>query len=321
MSMFTSAFAPKTEAFLEFRVARGFNRNTHHPNLLRFDGFCSEHHAKSGQLTPDVVYGRLDAEGEENPRALGERASTIRQFGMYLSATGEDAYVIPEKYNTNQRAHIPYNFTDAELTALFKAIDRLPEDKREPFLHEIAPVLFRLAYTCGLRPNESRDILCENINLKTGAIQIINTKKNKDRLVVMSDDMRKMCVSYDSKRVIFANGSPYFFPSASGEAFLAEKIQTTLKKAWATAICSKNCPVPPNIRVYDFRHRFVSARLNLWLDEKRDLMSMLPYLREYLGHKTLNETEYYVHILPENLSKSPAIDWDKFNAMFPEVPA
>ena len=48
-------------------------------------------------------------------------------------------------------------------------------------------------------------------------------------------------------------------------------------------------------------------------------MAMLPFLREYMGHKNLSETAYYIHILPENLIKSPAIDWDKFNAMFQEV--
>ena len=48
-------------------------------------------------------------------------------------------------------------------------------------------------------------------------------------------------------------------------------------------------------------------------------MAMLPFLREYMGHSHLSETAYYIHILPENIIKSSAIDWDKFNDMFPEV--
>ena len=73
------------------------------------------------------------------------------------------------------------------------------------------------------------------------------------------------------------------------------------------------------MRVYDLRHRFASARLNLWLDNGENLMAMLPFLRAYMGHKDLSETAYYVHILPENIVKTSAIDWEKFNAMFPEV--
>jgi integrase len=182
-------------------------------------------------------------------------------------------------------------------------------------------VLFRLTYTCGLRPNESREILAKNVNLDTGEIVITNTKRDKDRVVVMSDDMLGMCRRYDARRGIFGGGSPYFFPAKDGGAFTSAKIIAAFNRAWAMAVCSLQNPVPPSVRVYDLRHRFASARLNRWLDEGRDLFSMLPYLREYMGHHSLNETAYYIHILPENLTKSSAVDWVKFNAMFQEVGA
>ena len=38
--------------------------------------------------------------------------------------------------------------------------------------NEILPVLFRLIYTCALRPNEGRELLAENDNLETGEILI-----------------------------------------------------------------------------------------------------------------------------------------------------
>ncbi len=319
MNRFMSAFAQKIEACLTYRRARGFKEETHLGNLLRFDKFSAKHYSESNVLTPEIVFAWLDAETQADPRGLPARGTSIRQLGLYLVATLEDAFVLPEKFNTNSRGFIPYNFTDDELTRLFREIDRLQENKAEPFLTKIAPVLFRLIYTCGLRPNEGRDLLCDNIDLKSGVITIINTKNHKDRLIVMSDDMRKLCKSYAAGRVIFAGDSPYFFPSYSGSAFTSTKISTAFKQAWATAMCSQENPIPPNVRVYDLRHRFASACLNRWLDEKRDMYAMLPYLREYMGHSSLQETEYYIHILPENLAKSPAIDWDKFNNMFPEV--
>jgi integrase len=319
MRSFISAFAPKIDAFLEFRVARGFKNNPHIANLIRFDKFSFEHYPDYTELTPEIVYAWIDAETILSPRMLNERASTIRQFGLYLCAIDEGAFILTEKFCTNKSLNIPFNFTDSELTALFSAIDRLPAGKGEPFLNEIAPTLFRLTYTCGLRPNESRDLLLDNIDLKSGVITIINTKKHRDRIVVMSDDMLKMCRRYDSKRTIFAGDNPYFFPSHSGGAFKSERIQAALIKAWMTAMCSKDCPIPPRIRVYDLRHRFASACLNRWLDEGHDLMAMLPYLREYMGHSSLNETAYYIHILPENLTKSAAVNWSVFENMFPEV--
>ena len=318
MSKFTSAFAPKIDAMLAYRTARGFKEGTHLSNLLCFDSFCAEHYPEANKLTPEIVWKWLGEDTLAGSRSFASRASTIRQFGSYLNAVDEDAYVLPEMLGTNKPGCIPYNFTDGELTALFTEIDRLPANSNEPFLAEIAPVLFRMTYTCGLRPNESRELLTENVNLDTGEIVITNTKRAKDRVVVMSDDMLRMCHRYAARRDIFG-GSSYFFPAKDCGAFSAAKILAAFNRAWTAAVCSPQNPVPPSIRVYDLRHRFASACLNRWLDEGRDLLSMLPYLREYMGHNSLNETAYYIHILPENLTKSSAVDWAKFNAMFPEV--
>jgi integrase len=75
----------------------------------------------------------------------------------------------------------------------------------------------------------------------------------------------------------------------------------------------------PNVRVYDLRHRFASAVLNRWLDNKQNLGAKLPYLRAYMGHGSLSETAYYIHLLPENLVKSSGIDWKSFDGLVPEV--
>ncbi len=34
-------------------------------------------------------------------------------------------------------------------------------------------------------------------------------------------------------------------------------------------------------------------------------MALMPYLSTYMGHVTLEETLYYVHLLPERLKSSP----------------
>ena len=75
----------------------------------------------------------------------------------------------------------------------------------------------------------------------------------------------------------------------------------------------------PRVRTYDLRHRFASAALCRWLDEGRNLYNMLPYLRVYMGHKTLAQTAYYIHLLPENLLKSKGIEWDRLNDVIPEA--
>ncbi|MCL2082494.1 MAG: hypothetical protein FWH04_04570 [Oscillospiraceae bacterium] len=77
---------------------------------------------------------------------------------------------------------LPYNFTDSEMTALFAAIDKLPENKIEPYLNQIVPTLFRLTYTCnGVRRVKPRCRLVGGAVLsgrKTGRDFRVGARKN-----------------------------------------------------------------------------------------------------------------------------------------------
>jgi len=56
-----------------------------------------------------------------------------------------------------------------------------------------------------------------------------------------------------------------------------------------------------------------------WLEEGADLYAKLPYLSAYMGHTNFTDTAYYIHLLPENLIRSTAIDWSRFSDLIPEV--
>ena len=316
MTEFSSVFGEWFSNFLDYRAARGFKRETYLRHFIKFDCWCAEKHPGQTRLSRELVLDWIN-DTTISSYNTAQRVASMRQFARYLCVMGEEAYILPEKYAPLKSRATAYLFTDFELTALFRAIDQLPPTKKEPFMNEIAPVLFRLIYTCGLRPNEGRELLAENVNMETGEIFITHTKRNKERFVVMSDDMLAFARKYEQRRRIICRGNPYFFPSADGGALPTETVYSAFNRAWSHAdLVGK---YPGKVRVYDLRHRFASACLNRWLDNGENLMAMLPFLREYMGHSSLSETAYYIHILPENIIKSSAIDWDKFNAMFPEV--
>ncbi len=316
MTEFLSSFGEHLSNFLDYRTARGFKRETYLRHFIKFDHWCVERHLGQTQLSRELVLDWIN-DTAISSHDTAQRVASMRQFARYLCATGEEAYILPEKYAPLRSRAAAYLFTDSELTALFRAIDQLPPTKKEPFLNEIAPTLYRLIYTCGLRPNEGRELLEENVNLENGEVLITHTKRNKERIVVMSDDMLALARKYEQRRKIFCCGNPYFFPSANGGALTTEAVYSAFNRAWSHADLSGK--YPGKVRVYDLRHRFASACLNRWLDNGENLMAMLPFLSEYMGHSSLSETAYYIHILPENMIQSSSIDWDKFNAMFPEV--
>ncbi len=50
-----------------------------------------------------------------------------------------------------------------------------------------------------------------------------------------------------------------------------------------------------------------------------DVNAKLPYLRAYLGHSTLSQTAYYLHILPENMTAGSALNLSSFEELIPEA--
>jgi integrase len=315
-NIFVSALAPDINAMLDYREALGYLRKSHEARLKSLDRFCAGFYPEADTLTREIVIGWL----EEQHGGIVQKATTARLLGNYTRAIGKDAYVLYQAYMKEPTRRSAYVFTDGELAALFREVDTMKPTNKEPFLHEIAPVLYRLIYTCGLRPNEGRELKRENISFKTGEILITNTKWKKERMIVMSGDMLTMCRAYDRRREIFARGSEYFFPSWENEApFREYQLGCYLRAAWKRANPKVENSELPNIRVYDLRHRFASAALIRWLDFGQPLGAKLSYLCAYMGHNSLSETAYYIHLLPENLVKSAGIDWAAFDEMIPEV--
>lgn len=319
MSEFTSGFAVQIEEMLALRVSMGRSPRTHRDTLLNFDRFCNEYYPDQSELTREIVLRWMEKRPKEKVGGQQARAGAIRCLGAHLDAMGIPAYVLPEKFVGGRSDFSPYLFSDMELTAVFGIVDELPPTERHPFRHLVLPVFFRLIYTCGLRPREGRELLRENIHFETGEILITQTKGHKERMAVMSDDMLMLCQTYEKKRRIFAPDNPYFFPDTAGGALSGAWLNKQFQKCWAAANPGRASDDLPSVRIYDLRHRFASAVLNRWLDEKKDLRAMLPRLRAYMGHSELSGTAYYIHLLPENLMKSAGVDWATFADVLPEV--
>jgi len=324
MDRFNSKLAPLFEGMIEYKLALGYALYSYEGILINLDRFCVQHFPNETVLTKEVVVKWMVKRPNENVRGPMARSHVIRQLGKYLNAVGIEAYILPDKYIGGKSAFSPYIFTDAELKGLFAAVDKMtrsPQAAKSIISHITIPVILRLIYTCGLRPNEGRELKCKNVNLNTGEILITGTKKHKERIVVMSDDMLNLCRSYSIKRSILAPHNEYFFPNPAGGMYSRNWLSYHFNACWEAANPDKAPASLPLVRVYDLRHRFASAIINRWLDEQKDLYAMLPYLRAYMGHANFNSTAYYIHLLPENLVKSAGVDWDRLYDIIPEVGA
>jgi integrase len=304
-----SGFGGQITKYLDWREALGYSRDTDGRMLARFDRYCTANCPEAKELTREVVCGWIDSEATSIPN----KTTAIRNFSKYLQAHGHETYEYPASgQNRKKGRFLPHIFTADELRVLFAAIDKVKPSLRHPYLPIILPTMFRLIYSCGLRPNEGRELLCDNIDFESGAIRVVNTKGKKERMVVMSDEMREWCLGYDEERRAFAGINPYFFPSETGGVYSEKAVQQWFKDCWAAA----NPDVPesrlPGVRVYDLRHVFATSALTRWLDSGADIKAKMAYLQAYMGHESINETLYYVHLLPETLLSGGK--WDTLSA-------
>ncbi len=314
-----SPLGKKMQEMLIFRETAGLSTESYCAYFKSLDQYCCANYPAEPSLTKDIVLGWLKTSpGTVN--VLHHRASAIRMLGKYICSIGETAYVLPEKFVKVQQQYVPYILSDQEMSALFGIIDAYPPNPRLDALQPaLFSTIFRLIYTCGLRPNEARTLLCHNINLVTGEIFIEESKKHKDRIVVMSNEMMDLAKRYAQLRDMVHPDSPYFFPSRSGVPYTAKMLEWHFKNFTSTLFPHLDKQQIPQIRIYDLRHRFATTVVQNWIDARRDLQNLLPYLSTYMGHAKLSYTAYYIQLMPEKLKKSQGIDWKTMGSIIPEV--
>jgi integrase len=235
-----------------------------------------------------------------------------------MNSIGIEAYVIPSGIPGKLIRYVPHIFTDQELRAFFAEIDQCPVNSCSPARHLIIPVFFRVLYCCGLRSSEARLLKVEDVDLETGKLTIRQSKGNKDRNVMLSEEVLNLCRIYHAKVSRIFPDRIGFFPNQCGEFYNDSRIGCWFHLFWNKIGITNSSSGNPAC-VHSFRHTFAVKRLNLWVQEGKDLNAYLPYLSMYLGHAHLTETDYYLHFVPEFFPLFKEKTREKCAHLIPEV--
>ena len=257
--VFISNFAPYIEKYITFRCSIGYSESSYQRRMRQFDHFCAERfpdaHATSEEIAMEWAYLQ-NGESENNQ---GQRISALKGLLDYLNASGIKSFTIPEGWIHRQKPFMPYLYSDSELICFFRGADSIPKCPLSGPREMIAPVVFRMHFCCGLRPQETIALHRNDVNLNDGILYIADSKGHKDRLVPMSGDLHRLCQKYDRLMSYIFPGREYFFQRSPGNVPITAEWQGDLFRA-----CAKNagmnfdkyrCP-----RVYDFRHPNVKPK-------------------------------------------------------------
>lgn len=298
--IFRSSLAKEIEDFIAEKQSMGFKYTGEVRIMHRFDAYWETHgYGKTG-LTPNNLEEWCQKSDTEGAGSLSERISVIRQFAKYLNGIGISSYIAP--IGVKYILPLPHLFTGEELSELFCQIDSYESPAYAHCTKRTAneyPVIFRLIYLNGLRIGEVCGIATSDINLDNGVIEIRNGKADKDRLIYISDDMRRLCCDYWAYIRHTSGCTPeWFFPGRKlSEHISRSSIERIFHICWNRTSFAESCNISPT--VHDLRHSYVVNRINTWMEQGIDFGQMLPYLSKFLGHKTFSETYYYYHYVEE----------------------
>ena len=241
----------------------------------------------------------------------------LKGFCRYLRSLGYEVYVSKTK-ECSADPELPYIITADEGNTFFDVLNQMefPHSSMWRGKSLVLSAFYRMMWSCGTRTKETRTLLCKNVNLDQGYIDIINSKGNKDRRIYLSEEFRSYLSAYDNKMKLLRPNRSYFFSGGKDFSPISErKITENFKVIWYTAFPDFDRSI--RIRLYDFRHHFVYENINRWLREGKNVNVMMYYLMQVTGHKTTKELLYYFHLVPEIYQTIKNLTAD-LNDLFPE---
>ena len=310
---FTSVFAADLDDYLAFKEAMGFTGRSRIWYLKRFDAYCTRHQA--------TTFDRATVEGWVTERLSSSGAyrswmSYVRDFGRWLAVHRDPgAYVLSDAWKAPFVRSHPYLLSREQIDRFFTAAASVTSNS--PWEWQ-AVAFFILMHSCGLRTGEARALRCDDVDLDTGHVTIIESKGHRSRRLPVTGEVTTILRSCDeaSRKRFPARRS--FFVSAAGSAVTAAAVGVIFKRIWDRASLPRpNGGTQP--RPYDFRHHFAYANLERWMADGTNVTAMLPYLQVYMGHASVESTYYYVHTSTDFLDAYGDITRQTSRSLLPEV--
>lgn len=309
---FSSIFADEIQNYINNKSSAGYNGENFRRCLIGFDRFCNEYSLDEPVFTTFHASKWIEQRDGESHTTHYSRVNASKHFLTYLSIKGYKVYVVRDiKYKgTDFEPHI---YTTEETEKYFLAVDSYNSGMNRKDAIQY-PVMFRIIYCCGTRINETLGLRKKDVDLNKGILLLNETKNDKQRYVVVGDDLKNLLNDYANKCFYLLSDDEYIFTNANGGRLdvktVYEKHREFLFSAGIPYIGGGKGP-----RIHDWRHHMAVYSFKQMTDSRMDMYVALPILSAYLGHKTIFATEKYVRL---TLQLFPYIE-EKFHGMVDRI--
>lgn len=272
---FKGPFATYIKKYLKEQELVGHRIESYIYTLKNFDTFSKNYDNNLKYLTKDIIIAWLQPRSNEKNSNIATRASIIRKFSEYINLQDMKSYVLAKGIYGFKEKYNAYIFSHNQINIFFSKVDEYVKNKPNSYINACLQIIFRLLYMCGLRISEALNIKLKDFNEEQGIITIYNAKNNKDRIVVLNDELINLIKDLINKFHIYSNENTYLFNHKD------EKPYSRFSIYYQFRVFLKRCEIEhtgDGPRLHDFRHTFCVHCLKRWTLEDKDLMV---YLSQY----------------------------------------
>jgi integrase len=292
MMSFQSVFAERLSAYIQLRQVLGFRSGEQAYFLKAFDRRLFEKN-HTGPLTQELALEFACANAKTSTNYCVSRYQAVRHFSEYLATFDPRTPFLDPKALKPSKARTPRHiYTDEELQKILTEARNV--SRNNPLWGLTLHTMIGLAASTGLRISEVIRLDREDVDLKTGVLNVQCSKFNKSRLVPLHKTTLEVVRNYAVAR-------DAAFPNCKAVAFFVNTrqkrcVRNTVQQLFAGIACRIGLRGPKGRgpTFHDLRHRFATERLVLWYEAGVDVQAMLPALATYMGHTHYSDTAYYL---------------------------
>ena len=294
---YNGIFKEQIEAFILEKRSLGYKYTREAEIMEEFDKYTIKESVTSNILSKTLIINWIDT---HNVKLITKKhyGDIMREFGKYLFKFDNSSFILPNKYYPIKSDFKAYIYSYNELNRFFKSIKTnfMVDDIQKQSLYYL---IFQLLYTRGMRVTEVLTIKINNIDFNNKSILLEDCKNGNERIIYLKESIFNLIVDYHNKYNMQKNIDNYFFTIKNNKQLNRNLVYSNFRKILILSDIVHNEFGP---RVHDFRHTMAVYSFKNAVDNNYDLLTFLPILSAYLGHKDIYATEKYLHLVSDMYS-------------------
>jgi integrase/recombinase XerD len=295
-----SALAVRAAEYLQVRRALGFRLRDHDWLLSGFAAFADARDADYITIELALAWATRPAGADRCWHA--SRLSAVRGFARHLSTADPRTQIPPAGLlKGRSRRADPYLYSAADIAAVMNAAQAIGSPLRAATYQTLTGLL---AVT-GMRAGEVIGLDRGDVDFGEQALTVRQGKSGKSRRLPLHPQTAAALRGYARLRDEHfpRPASPAFFVSLAGTRLIYQNIQHTFARLTRDAGLPAG-PARRRPRLHDLRHTFAVTTLISWYDDGQPVQPRLPLLSTWLGHAAPDGTYWYLHAVPELLTRA-----------------